>query len=70
MIDVGLAKTVKDLNKKVPVIEVMYLSADYRPTKDFALVLVEFKDGQRFEINADTFKAHFKGFPFFMSRRK
>lgn len=68
MIDKGLAKAVKEMNRTVEVSQVSYYDASYKLSKDYSIVVVDFVNGQRFEINKETFQAQFRGYIFRMKK--
>lgn len=68
MIDASLAKAIKELNKKVPLKGMSFLNSEYKPAKDFSIVLIEFKNDQRFEVTKETYDAHLKSFTFFKAK--
>lgn len=68
MIDKGLAKQIKEMNRTVEVLQVSYYDDAYKLSKNYSLVIVEFVNGHKFEINKETFQAQFRGYIFRMKK--
>lgn len=65
--DLAMANAIKNMNQKVKVISMKYFDSSYNlKTKrdDADIFMIEFENGQRFELNKQTFKAYFAAYKF------